>query len=191
MSAEELRGDDLGSDRAWPPSFPEHVPGAAVAAQEHLSAALGSTISFRQRPTPLAPEFRTTWRLVQLLYLLSACCRGGKSSFRRLHVLNWAARSERNRAVLVRALRGQLQPHSLLVRVEPSLNRAVDLAAGEGLVTTLDGARIEITDRGRVVVKEALALEDCLITERAFVRDVGMRVTEKWVNETLTSREFP
>lgn len=161
-----------------------------TANSDELIAALTTPISFQPRPSPLAPELRTTWRLVQLLYLLSACCRGGKSSLRRLHVLNWGARTERNRFALVRALQGRVQPHLLLVRVEPSLNRALDFAAGEELVTVPAGARVEITDRGRAVVNDALALEDCLIAERAFVREVGHRVTEQWVKDALVSGGF-
>lgn len=153
-------------------------------------ASLNVPITFRPRPSPLAPELRVTWRLAQFLFLLTVCCRGGKSSLRRLHVINWGARSERNRRTLVRALKGAVQPHSLLVRVEPSLNRVVDVAVGEGLVTVPDGARVEITDRGRKVVKEVAALKDCLIAERAFAEEIGQRVTEQWVKDTLTHGGF-
>jgi hypothetical protein len=172
----------------------EHTEGLAGSdspvGTDEMMTTLGVRISFRPRPSPLAPELRMTWRLAQFLYLLSACCRGGKSSLRRLHVINWGARTERNRRTLVRALQGAIQPHALLVRVEPSLNRVVDFASGEGLVAVPDGARVEITDRGRLLVKEVATLSDCLVVERAFVHEVGQRVSEQWVKNTLTYGGF-
>jgi hypothetical protein len=172
----------------------EHMASAvgieSLVGTDEMMTTLDVRISFQPRPSPLAPELRMTWRLAQFLYLLSACCRGGKSSLRRLHVINWGARTERNRKTLVRALQGTIQPHALLVRVEPSLNRVVDFASGEGLVVIPDGARVEITDRGRVLVKEVAALNDCLVAERTFVHEVGQRVSEQWVKYTLTYGGF-
>ena len=153
---------------------------------DELLSLLDVTISFQGRPSPLAPELRTTWRLTQFLYLLRFCCRQGRSSLRRLHVINWGARTPRNRETLVHALAGRVQPHVLLIRVEPSLNRVIEFAVGEGLVTVPDGTRVQLTARGLETVSQVHAVEGVLEAERAFVRAVGQRVTEGWVDANLT-----
>ena len=159
--------------------------GESVSSDDLLSL-LDVPISFRERPIPLAPELRTTWRLAQFLYLLRSCCRQGRSSLQRLHVINWGARTPRNRVTLVQALDGRVQPHLLLIRVEPSLNRVIEFAIGEGLVTVPAGSRVQITARGLEAVRQVLTVEGCMETERSFVSAVGLRVTEGWVESNLT-----
>ncbi|MCP4675919.1 MAG: hypothetical protein GY854_10520 [Deltaproteobacteria bacterium] len=138
---------------------------------------------FNRRATAVPGDLRPLWRMNLVLLLLRKCCRGGKSSFARLHVLSWASLSPENRSLLVRVLDEEEMVESLVVRVEPSLNRAVDFAIGEGLVRRVSGDRYELTPTGVARADALFEAEECLNEEKAFVEQIGRRVTEGLVNE--------
>src|SRR5689334_6792274 len=124
---------------------------------------LDSPFVFRRRAVPVPGDLRPLWRINLILLLLRKCCRGGRSSFARLHVLSWASLSFENRTLLVRALDGEETVESIIVRVEPSLNRAVDFAVGEGFIRRVNGDRYELTPTG-VARADALSnVDDCLL----------------------------
>ncbi len=136
---------------------------------------------FKERPEAIPGDLRPLWRIGLVLLMLHTASRGGTSSFGRLHVLNWALRSEEGRDALLRILDGQLFPGTVVVRIEPSLNRAVDYAHGEGLVRRVEGNRIELTARGEAEAKRILGHEMLYQSEREFLGAIGKRVTENLV----------
>jgi hypothetical protein len=73
--------------------------------------------------------------------------------------------------------------HSLIVRFEPFLNRAVDFAIGEGLIKRTGGNRIELTNLGKSLAGELKNAEGAFAAEKQFMHAVGQAVTEKFVNE--------
>src|SRR5688500_18987968 len=105
-------------------------------------------VSFERRPFPLVADLRLTWRLPLLALCLQICCRGGRSSLARLHLLNWAVRTPKSRTLLLQALDGHRRPHDMPVRLEPSLIRVIDFAAGEGLVDFPKGDRVQLATKG-------------------------------------------
>jgi hypothetical protein len=48
---------------------------------------------FTRKPMPIAAELRPDWKMAALLLILQLSSHGGKSSLKRLHILNWAIRS--------------------------------------------------------------------------------------------------
>lgn len=137
---------------------------------------------FRKRAVPVPGDLRPVWRIDLILLLLRKCCRGGRSSFARLHVLSWASLSAENRSRLIEVVDEAATVESLVVRVEPSLNRAVDLAIGEGLVRRVNGDRYELTPSGIARADAIAEQEQCLEEEKAFIESIGKKVTEGLVN---------
>lgn len=148
---------------------------------------LDAPFVFNRRATAVPGDLRPLWRIDLVLLMLRKCCRGGRSSFARLHVLSWASLSPESRSLLVRMLDKEETVESLIVRVEPSLNRAVDLAIGEGLIRRVNGNRYELTPAGVARADTLVETEDCLDEEKAFVEQVGRRVTESLVNELFAN----
>lgn len=142
---------------------------------------------FARRPTAVPGDLRPLWRMNLVVLLLRKCCRSNRSSFARLHVLSWACLSEENRSTLLRVLNKTEDFDALVVRVEPSLNRAVDYAIGEGLLRRVGGDKFELTPHGVTSADELSALEDCLVPEKEFMTQLGKRVTETLVNELFAS----
>src|SRR5258705_12942506 len=85
---------------------------------------------FRQRPLAIPGDLRPTWRIALIALLLKNCCRGGRSSFARLHVLSWGIRTQQSQSDLRAAAAGNVPLSSVIVRFDPFLDRAIDFAIG-------------------------------------------------------------
>ncbi len=136
---------------------------------------------FRRRPVAIPADLRPAWRIGLLLLLLSNCCRGGRTTLARLHVLGWGIRVRENRNNLTAALAGRIFPNSLLIRFDPYLNQAVDFAIGEGLVRRSEGNKIDLTPKGRKVAEELGHAKEAYTDEKRFMKAIHQRLTESIV----------
>lgn len=103
---------------------------------------------------------------------------------KKIHVLNWAMKAQRNRVRFRDYCSGLARPDDVIVRFEPSLDRAVAFAVAEGLVQLEDGRKLSITDRGRRLVTE-IEKADILGNEKAFLDEVRTKVTETRIESLL------
>lgn len=148
-----------------------------------------TSFSFQRRPISLPGDLRPTWRIGLLVILLSQCCRQQRSSLTRLHVLSWAVRSKANHDDLLSLVNHALPPDALIVRFDPAVNRAIDLAIGERLINRVDGSRIELSDSGRGFAKEIFSDEQLYLTEKALIASIRHKVSEAVVDEIFGKRK--
>ena len=140
---------------------------------------------FRDRPAAVPGDLRPEWRIAVLLLLLRKCCRENRSSFGRLHVLNWAARSEDGHSELLEIIAGAADPDTITVRIEPALNRAVEYARGENLVEIVRGDRVQLSERGVSLADDIAGTGEIFLSEKRFIAAIGRRLTEDTVNRIL------
>src|SRR5713226_491637 len=98
--------------------------------EDILSQALRIRFEFKRRPVAITADFRPQWRVALLVLMLEKCW-GRRATLGQLHVINWALRSRENLSNFLQQIEGHFRPGKALVRFEPSLNRAIDLAVGE------------------------------------------------------------
>lgn len=138
-------------------------------------------VIFRQRPISVPGDLRPAWRISVIVLMLRKCCLQGRSSLRRLHVLSWAVRDAVVANALIRAIGGEVPPDTVLVRIEPALNRAVDFAIGEGLIRRQSSDRVELTADGKDFADTILKDTIVLGYEKQFIERIGFKVTEDFV----------
>jgi hypothetical protein len=138
----------------------------------------------------IAAELRPDWKIGALLLILHLSSRGGKSSLRRLHILNWALRSSKNRAEFEQVREHQQPLFSFQFRFEPALGRAINLAVGEKYVEWVSGNRLQITSKGQRWVKDILKDESVMQEERDFLERIGKDITEGIAMEMITVKIF-
>lgn len=156
------------------------------------TSVLDSTFVFRKRPTAVDPDLRPLRRVTILLLLIDSC-RGAVANLEQLHVLDWAVRTESSRTALIEFLMGHRSPESSVVRFDPTLDRAVCLGVGAGLLAvTSKGAntssvpdyRIELTSDGESALAD---LNDGLFSvERSFLAALPRKLTQNDVRELFT-----
>jgi hypothetical protein len=140
---------------------------------------------FRQRPMPMPADLRPAWRVAVLLLILRKCCRSGRSSFARLHVLNWAVRSPDGMQAIRKVLAGTQDPDDVLIRIEPSLNKAIQYAVAESVMTITRGDHVELTAKGIDVAEDISSAGGLLESEEVFLQEIGQRITEALVDRLL------
>src|ERR1700688_3288380 len=147
---------------------------------EEKSLTVGESQSFRftRRPMAIAAELRPDWKIGAVLLILNLSSRGGKSSLRRLHILNWALRSAKNRAEFEQVREHQQPLFRFQFRFEPALGRAINLAVGEKLVEWVGGKRLQITAKGKRWITDILKDDSVMRDERQFLDRIGKSITE-------------
>lgn len=150
--------------------------------QNNLISNLETKFVFKLRPQPVPGDLRPLWRIGLILLILRISSRANKSTLGRLHVLNWAIRSKQNQEQLLSLVSGTISPDALFIRIEPSLNRALDLAQGEGLVIRISGRSIKLTKKGSEVADVLIESNEILVEEKIFLEKLGKRVTEQIIN---------
>jgi hypothetical protein len=120
-----------------------------------------------------------------LALLMTRCCRQGRATLQKLHVLNWALRTPEGREALLEALDGHGTPDSNLVRFDPALNKTLDFARAEQLVVQLEGGRYQVTTKGITLAEQLEEDQTSFVSERSFLDAVGSRLTEALVSRML------
>ncbi len=145
----------------------------------------GSHFHFSSQPVALSADLRPLWRLTLLLLILHRCCRQSRSSLKKLHVLNWALRQPESRRVFLSVIKGSVRPDDAIVRFDPALNRALDLARGEKLIDQVSVDRYQITPKGQRFAEEVFEDPECMKIEKWFLDEVAGQVTETAITKLL------
>lgn len=156
--------------------------------ERNYSRDFDQPFTFKRRPVPVPAEARPSWKVAELLVILQISSRGGKSTLKRLHLLNWAVRSVANRHAFRESRSAPSPLFRFNVRFEPAFSRAIDLAAGQSLVDWVSGDKIQLSAKGTELAQKILADPAVLQEERAFLRDLGKSVTEKEADYVLGIR---
>lgn len=151
---------------------------------EQLLRTLDSPFTFTRRPVAVPADVRASWKVLLVLEMLDKCCRGNRSSLRRLHLLNWATRSPDHAEVLLGALSGSVDPATVLVRLDPSLDRAIARARGYGYVIASRGNRVTLTRAGQGLLK-GVDTSGVLEVERAILKQIGHQLSEGKTDDIL------
>jgi hypothetical protein len=157
-------------------------------AEEGLTLEKTHSFRFKRRPIAIAAELRPDWKMGALLLIVHLSSRGGESSLRRLHILNWALRSPTNRAEFEQIREHQHPLFSFQFRFEPALGRAINLAVGEKFLEWVGGDRLQITAKGKRWITDVMKDESVMYQEREFLNRIGKDITEAIATEMITVR---
>ncbi len=150
---------------------------------ELIARVLDRPFTFREQPVPTPAEYRPKWR-VALIVVLIGSCYARRASWHQLHVLNWASRSSANQAAFERLKSGQGRPDDAIVRYDPVLDRAIDLALFAKLVERRgNGDVFALSERGSRLLDQ-LRRRDLLSAEKRFLERVAP-VTQTLVDSLL------
>ncbi|MFB3812675.1 MAG: hypothetical protein ACE14L_01075 [Terriglobales bacterium] len=136
--------------------------------------------TFERRPAPTPAALRPEWRIAILLLTLQQCW-GSRASRRQLHVLNWAIRTPETRETFLHVITGALRPDEAVVRFDPVVDRALQFAAGESLVT-ISGDMVFLTENGEQFVKRINKDKECMAEEKSFLAAIGKKLTQVQVD---------
>ena len=133
-----------------------------------------SLVGLRSRPASVPTLLLTSWR-VPVVALLVAACRQQRAKREQLIVLNWAIRDPKTFIALEGWLANQESKDGVLVRYEPALVRATNIAHGLGLLTDKDGW-LELTPAASGLISE-IEESDAYADERRLLDQLPKKVS--------------
>jgi len=151
---------------------------------EIIQALLSGDFKVTRRPVPVAGDLRINSGIAIVVMILGRS-RQKKASYQKLHFLAHAVRTPEMRKhalALLQADRSRLLP---LIRVEPWVNRAVNLASALELTGVHRGSVVELLPKG-VELFEALTREgDTMRDEWEFISRAAVLASEKKVTSIM------
>jgi len=142
---------------------------------------------FKRQPDPV-PAALSPERRVPLVLLLVAKSHGAGASWKGLQLLSWIVRDPEHAELLMALREDRDIPDRPVVRFEPALDRALDLATGLGLLEQKASRVFRLTDAGKRVVEE-LDGSGAFERERQVLGLLAGKVTQKEVGRVLEWRD--
>ncbi len=140
------------------------------------------TLKFIRRPTPIYPEYRPLYKIVQLLMVLQISSIGAKSRIVRLQLFNWVLKDDKRKSALANAIQnGSLHLDSW--GIDPSLNVAIQFGVAEELLS-LKKDVVSILPKGRKLLDEA-EKKKLMHSDKEYLLTIGKGLTQKMVDQIM------
>lgn len=139
-------------------------------------------ISFNSRPISLFPSYRPMLRIAQILLVLKINSNGGKASLLKLHLFSWGFKSINNLQKIKDFVISDFQDNIMYFGIEPTLNRALSLAIGEGLVAP-SGQKYSITEKGEKLVSSIISDNEVFVEEKPILNFIGKKINESKITQ--------
>jgi hypothetical protein len=153
-----------------------------------LRKSIKRNATFRLRAAPIPGDLRPIWRVSIILLMVFRAGHGGSISLKKAHILNWAVRTKQGEAILLRMISGERHLQDIPVRFDPALNRAIDFARGEGLLSVearTTGSVLALTEVGKNLADKLYDDESCFPSEKQFFDSVRGQLPAPKVTELL------
>lgn len=142
--------------------------------------------TFKIEPMSIPAELRPLHKIGLILLFLRLNSRASTSSILKIQFLNWVLKTGHLKAKLIDETDGKESTYMLnVVHHDPAVNRAVQYAIAENLVSLEKTGKIKLTDSGLSVVDKMIADEDLFIEEKEYLKKLGKRVSEVQVKDVL------
>ncbi|GEM55336.1 hypothetical protein B0A58_11650 [Flavobacterium branchiophilum NBRC 15030 = ATCC 35035] len=148
-------------------------------------------ITFSKKPISIPSEYRPSYTIGIIVLILKICCQSYKSSLLKLHLINWALKSNENKDSLKNFVLSNYTESSKTWGIEPSLNRALNYSVHEGICSTIDG-KYQLEEKGELFYQKILEDSEYLKEEIDFLNFLGKRkitdsridlIYKKWKNQ--------
>lgn len=148
-------------------------------------------ITFSKKPISIPPEYRPSYTIGLIVLILKICCQGSKSSLLKLHLINWALKSNENKDSLKKFILSNYTESSKTWGIEPSLNRALNYSVHEGVCSIING-KYQLQEKGEVFYSKIVENPEYLNEEIDFLKFLGKRkitdnridsIYKKWKNQ--------
>jgi hypothetical protein len=149
-----------------------------------------SVANVNERAAPVLGDLRTEWRLALLLLVLGKC-HSHSATLEQLHVLNSSALFEETADALRNLLGDESESDAWnqpVIRYEPALSRAVDIAVGTGLAEWTETRRLRLSEDGKTALRQLNGNSSLLAREKRLLAKLNGRVSQAGINRALGAR---
>jgi len=144
------------------------------------------SFTFKIEPMSIPAELRPMHKIGLILLFLRLNSAASTSSILKIQFLNWALKTKPLKAQLIDETDGKESTYMLkVVHHDPAVNRAVQYAIAENLVSLEKTGKIKLTDSGLNIADKIIANKDLFLKEKDYLKKLGKRVSEVKIKDVL------
>jgi len=142
--------------------------------------------SFKREPVSLPAELRPMYKIALILLFLRLNCSASTSTILKIQFLNWVLKTEELKEKFIQQTTGKETKYLLkVVHLDPAVNRAVQYAFAEKLISYEKTGKIKLTDLGIKIVDEIILNDDLFVNEKHYLKKLGKTISEVQIKNTL------
>jgi hypothetical protein len=168
-------------------ALPFRLSALSVMSYNSLEDILDGPFKITPRPEPIPGDLRRSWGITLVLLALHYSY-GKRASLQKLHFLAYAARTSQSRELVQGIFNGIPDSDSLVIRIEPWVNRALAFARGAALVTMEKGKAAKLTAKGSSALAVITTDDSILSEERTFLSQISKFATEDTISRLMKAR---
>jgi len=143
---------------------------------------LNTPFTFTKRRNHTPCDSRPLWMSCLIVLIIGDVGKNGSASLKKIHTANWIVRKEQHHKTFMEWA-GKDERKRPDVRLEPSIDRVVDIMISNGVVESGNG-KIKLTDIGNKLYEE-LREEDIFIAEKN-----SLASSKRFISEAAVDRLF-
>ncbi len=149
-----------------------------------------ANLSFKRVPTTLPADLRPLRKLGIILLFLHMNSRRGTASMLKIQLLNWVLQTEAMMNWLLEGADKQGRVYTLnFIHLDPAINRAIEFAVAEGIITIAKTGKIAITEKGTAIASAIQHDDELFEKEKAYLAELGKSVSEVRINNIFTENK--
>ena len=146
-------------------------------------------IIFNAKPIAVPYNYRISYKISQLMLILSLCCSKGGCSLIKLHMISTALNSDDSMYQLEEWTGGRLS-EAPVISFDPAVNRALLYAISEKLILQQKDGKLKLDQLGKKYVGMIMDDPSLMIREKNYLSKISTKVTEVLIKEIMTNWRY-
>ena len=139
-------------------------------------------IIFDAKAVAVPYNYRITYKVSLICLIIDlACVRGGASSTK-IHMITVALNDPSVREDIEHLIQGNYLAESIPLRFDPSVNRAINYALADNLITRQVNGNFKLTTQGKLLVEQINSDESVMSAEKLYLRSIGGKLSERIIS---------
>lgn len=141
---------------------------------------------FKREPISLPAELRPIHKIGIILLFLKLNSRSSTSSILKLQFLNWVLKTDWMKKQFINEMNESESTYILkVVHLDPTVNRAIQYAIAENLITLQSNGKIKLAEMGLKFADKIMSDKNLYIGEKNYLTKLGKKISDVQVKNVL------
>lgn len=139
-------------------------------------------ILFDAKPDAVPYNYRISYKVSLICIMIKLCCGRRGCSLLKMHIILNGISNDKMYKKIIHFIKSKYN-RDFIVRFDPSINRALEYALGDGLIAQQINGSYKLLEKGRMLVEHILQKDDLLINEKKMLKEISVDLTEELIKE--------
>lgn len=147
---------------------------------------ISDEIVFDAKPMAVPYNYRISYKISQLLLIISMCCSKGGCSLVKLNMISMAMCNKKEKQPLMDFAKGKIVEIPI-VRFDPAVNRATLYAISDKLIIQQKNGKFKLDIKGKTFVSKIMQDENLMVNEKTFLSQLSTSLTEEIIENIIAN----